>query len=85
MRRLVASEEEIQAAEEAMALEPVLVGDQVEHFTEQEKDRYRRAAQAARAEARRESLREMMADKVRETKAWYREEREREISQAAEV
>lgn len=72
--RLVATDDEIAAAQEAQNYRPM--PDEV-FGNEREREAYRRATEAARQEAEDDLTRQAMSELTREQKAWWREERDK--------
>lgn len=75
--RLLATDEEIQRAEELQGFHPLFTDAAAAGMTEREFEAYRQTAEKAHNEAEAKLQQKLMAELTREQKAWWKEEREK--------
>lgn len=76
MDRMLATDEQIQAAQESQNYQPIFDSAEQAGMTPEEFTEYQRTVEMARAEAENDLSVRMMREMERETKAWWKERRE---------
>ena len=83
MDRMLATDEQIQAAQESQNYQPIFESAEQANMTAEEFTEYQRSVELARAEAENDLSVRMMREMEREQKAWWRERRD-EVRQEVE-